>query len=215
MGSRNIVDIINSNNPAHEIFLELEQYFQEMDDSWIDNSIFSEIYYKFAIKPCYPVIESLRSYFSGQYCCAVPTPFILKLISENSPLIEFGCGNGYWANQLTQIGASVTAIDNNLDEWGKKYFNVFKPEDVLPNEFVNKTLLLIWPSDSLPWAGELLINYSWKKVIYIGEWKKGKMADDAFFDELDRSYEVSRVYSMPNYPGFNDRCYFFNRIKSI
>ena len=120
-----------------------------------------------------------------------------------------GAGSGYWADQLYRLGANIVALDNGLDFTKSEFFEV---KDVSDNDlalFSDRTLLLVWPSDGLDWAYELLEKVKWKNIIYIGEEKNGHMATSKFFDKIESDYSTLRKMDMPRYPTWEDSCFIF------
>jgi hypothetical protein len=85
------------------------------------------------------------------------------------------------------MGAKIDSFDSGLD-YAPKYFPVKMLKSFDLDEFKDRTLLLIWPSDKLNWPLEIISSHSWQRIIYIGEWKGGRMANDAFFDYLMAHY---------------------------
>lgn len=198
------------------MYQALSKYFALPEDEFSGHDLLCEVQ-TFAqlnnskhIGKSTPVIDVFRERFASEYCCAVPSPEILKLIAEQSPLIEVGAGNGYWAKELAQLGADVIALDTGLD-FKPKYFEVSIPDTNLFKSNLHRTLLLVWPSEDLDWPRQLIADYEWSNIIYIGEWRGGRMANNGFFDELERNYEIANLRQMPRYPGWRDSCYFFRR----
>ncbi|MFF0493610.1 hypothetical protein ACFYTQ_31710 [Nocardia sp. NPDC004068] len=116
-----------------------------------------------------------------------------------------GAGRGYWAAQLAAAGVAVAAFDaeppdrvENLsfratpdqpDVWypvdGLDRLGRTGPDDVL---------FLCWPPGwGNPMASLALAEFEstgGHTLVYIGEPKGGKTADDAFFDGLARRWEL-------------------------
>jgi len=207
MGCMNKLDeILESSNPAWEMFRFLEKYFSSYEsDNFIEDEI--QDLYNHCMEPGIEPIECIRKNFvASKWCCAVPSPEVLRLIATYSPLIEVGAGSGYWADQLHRLGANIIALDNGLD-YKPKYFDVNL--DLNFDLYSERTLLLIWPSDGLNWAYDLLAKLKWNKIIYIGEWRNGHMATSDFFDKIESDFSIHNVIQMHRYPGWKDSCYIF------
>jgi hypothetical protein len=205
-----ISNITNSENPAHGFFNLLKPYFDQSEEVFFTDKILNQLYSK--ADPAYLIsntpIEAIRAYLASVYSCAIPSDFLLKEIAKECPLIEVGAGSGYWANLLQKQGAEIVAFDSGVD-YVSRFFDVQTYNHDTLCAHKDKTLLLIWPSDGLSWASEVLRSQIWKKVIYIGETRGGRMADSSFFDILDEKYKLEKSFSMPNYPGWNDRFFVY------
>ena len=202
--------IYESNNPAWEMYQYLKPYFSISESEIYQEDLVQDLYNTY-FEPGYPPIECIRkNLVARRWCCAVPSPDILKEISAHSPIIEIGAGNGYWADQLKRLGTDISAYDNGSD-YQAKFFDVAEVSKDILIASTNRTLLLVWPSDGLNWAYDLVDQYKWEKIIYIGEWRDGHMATSPFFDTLESDYTVSKVLPMCRYPDWNDSCYFLIR----
>ena len=201
-------------NEAWELYQKLMPYF-EMDESQLCQSDFiCELSGRF-FEINTPTIEIIRSnYFANEWCCAVPDPTSIEKIAQYSPLLEIGAGNGFWANELSKMGTKIDAFDSGLD-YGPKFFPVKMIETLDLDEFKDRTLLLIWPSDKLNWPFEIISSHSWQRIIYIGEWKGGRMANDSFFDYLKAHYEIKYLKQMPRFPLWKDSLYVLERSRGL
>ena len=207
---KQIDEIYNSKNPCWDTFLELEPYFNMPNEDLIHKDIV-QVLSNYVLGKYPSLIENIRSGFvAPMWSCAVPSPNIIEEILPFSPLVEVGAGNGYWANLINQAGGEITAFDEGID-YQAKYFEVRNIKDADYSLFQNHTLLLIWPSDGLDWAYELLKNYEWNRLIYIGEGRSGRMACSRFFDILDKEYVLEKRIPMRRYPGWSDSFHVYIR----
>ena len=51
-----------------------------------------------------------------KWAWAVPNKEALNAIKRHSPIAEIGCGSGYWAMLLKEMGVDVTAYDQEEDK---------------------------------------------------------------------------------------------------
>ena len=187
-------------NAAWEFYQKLSPYFDKDESELYQVDFICELIGRFN-EINTPTIEIIRSnYFAKEWCCAVPEPEIIKKIAQFSPLIEVGAGSGFWANELTKMGAKIDAFDSGLD-FAPKYFSVNMIES-------------LWPSDKLNWPFEIISSQPWKRIIYIGEKKGSRMANDAFFDYLKTHYEIKDIKQMPRFPMWEDSLYVFERSRT-
>lgn len=139
------------------------------------------------------------------YAYAIPSPETLAWavgFSGNRPLVEAGAGRGYWAAQLANAGLAVDAYDaeppdrtNNVSFPGAAgQRDVWHPVGDLEqyaariDAGADHVLLLCWP----PGWGNTMASQALKeferaggeRLIFIGESKGGKTADDTFFECL-------------------------------
>jgi hypothetical protein len=95
---------------------------------------------------------------------AVPSPEVIEALVQFSPIVEIGCGRGYWADLLQKAGADVRPYDvapphksfNN--EWHKQLKEGFPRawtevhfgnQAVLHDVAKDRTLFLCWPPSSV------------------------------------------------------------------
>ncbi len=207
---KSLKEVFATSNPAWEIYVFLKQYFSLDESQIFTNDEILELYNRFN-EPGIDPIESIRKNFIAlKWCCAVPTPEVLSELALFSPVIEVGAGSGYWANQLSELGVNIIALDNGTD-YRAEYFDVKQVDTFDFSTCAERTLLLIWPSDNLNWAHDLLNKAKWKKIIYIGEWRDGRMATSSFFDKIQNEFMIQKIIPMPRYPGWKDSCYILIR----
>ncbi|EKX51505.1 hypothetical protein GUITHDRAFT_102771 [Guillardia theta CCMP2712] len=123
------------------------------------------------------------------YAWSIPCEAALQKISSYSPLIEIGCGTGYWADILTKRGCDILAF--NSEEWSEELSSEegdmgqcgLHPSECFGEvllggaekvkEHPDRTLLLMWP-DFLgkgSFGLKSLDEYEGEFLILVGEWK--------------------------------------------
>ena len=134
------------------------------------------------------VLSSFREELICRYSFSVPTIDILKILKAQSPIIEIGAGNGYWAFCLSQMGADIIAFDshppeeslpfpygdiNDQNYWfDEEWYNVHKGNELTAASHADRALFLCWPTFHNTMSSETLNNYikaGGKKLIYIGD----------------------------------------------
>ena len=155
-----------------------------------------------------------RAAYLEKYGCVRWTSQAIKEIAKHGPLIEIGAGNGKWKKQLESAGADVVAYDagtpgtffregiNGVKRGNHKALQNHKGE--------GRALLLVYPPDG-PMALDCLSEYEGEKLIYVGEGVAGCNADDDFFHELERSWDVASVISLDPYPGCHEKLFILVR----
>jgi hypothetical protein len=146
------------------------------------------------------------------YAYAVPSPETIAWVSQfcaGTPVIELGAGRGYWAAQLARAEVDISAYDveppdrtNNASfphaagqpEVWSYVGNLHEFTAHLGTE-PKATLFLCWPPGwNEPMASEALEAFEragGDRLMYIGEPKGGKTANDLFFDALASRWELS------------------------
>lgn len=139
-----------------------------------------------------------------KYAYSAPSPKLLQLLVEHSPLIEMGAGNGYLASLLRTMGADIIAMDAFPVEEGHNWFfntsifglptkqgsswtTVIKGNAASLEEYSDRALLLCWPPKNAM-AIESLTHFKGHKIILIAN--KSCCADAKFYDMLDKNWHL-------------------------
>ena len=148
-------------------------------------------------------------FLQAAYSYAIPSPETIEWVAEFSdgrPILELGAGRGYWAAQLSRAGLTVHAFEleppdraQNISfprETGQAdvWYPVAGLDDLSPEDSSNYLLLLCWPPGwGNTMASEALAAFESNggdRLIYIGEPRGGKTADQAFFDGLSTRWTL-------------------------
>lgn len=152
-----------------------------------------------------------QTVLQAAYAYAVPAPATLAWIARfcgNRPVLELGAGRGYWAAQLSAAGVRVDAFDS---EPPHEISNLSFPAvagqpatwheigdlaaySARTREIGEQVLLLCWPPGwGNTMASQALARFEdsgGDRLVYIGEPRGGKTADDAFFDALETRWTL-------------------------
>ncbi len=155
--------------------------------------------------------RSVRRSFRSEYSWAIPSKAALELLGE-TPVLEIGAGNGYWAFLLRGRGGTVEAIDLSPVEYGENIFwpggrrswtSVMKGTDAdiarYPSSY---TVLVIWPVNGFIW--NVFETYKGKRVVYVGR------ADEQSLERLGKEWFVRRV-TIPTFYKTGDSVWVFDR----
>lgn len=141
-----------------------------------------------------------------RYSWAVPDEKLAKAILDVSgpEVVEMAAGTGYWAHYLEQFDIDVLAYDIQSKRDGyctpnTYYHEVLEGDYSILDNHSGRALLLCWPPYDISYAYDCLMAYKGNYLIYIGEGHGGCCADNAFFEELDKNWDV--VYT--NYDTIN------------
>lgn len=165
---------------------------------------------------------SVRGPLVRRYAWAIPTEEAIQTIIEFGPIVEMGAGTGYWAHLVQLMGGDVIAYDpnppsketslENLNIWHSDttFFNVLTAGPEALNKHSDRALLLCWPPDDSAMATECLAEWEGDIVIYVGDRKV--TADPSFFELLDNHFCITRVVSIPQWAGVDDRMIIWRRL---
>ena len=115
-------------------------------------------------------LDELFDPLCDYYSWAIPDERALNIISEFSPLIEIGCGHGYWAALLQNRGVDIVPFDV-YSKPKKCWTTVYKggPEIISHRYARNRNLFLCYPDEQESIAFECLENFTGEYVIHVGE----------------------------------------------
>lgn len=164
-----------------------------------------------------------RERLTSKYAWAIPTEEAVRRITKLSPICDLGCGTGYWAYLLGQLGAKVVAVDSNPPLGGANDYHHARKSTLhhwVPvvrgsaSTFVvprSHALMLCWPPYSTSMASVALRRYRGSRLIYIGEGMDGCTGDDAFHRAIAKNWKLCEMIDLPNWPGLHDRVFIYER----
>ena len=94
-------------------------------------------------------LDVLGAPLCSKYAWAVPNNRALNILAEFSPLIEIGCGKGYWASLLREMGVDVLCYDKKVNSskcWTT--VEIGGPKILKQAVAHERTLFLCYPDDS-------------------------------------------------------------------
>lgn len=160
-----------------------------------------------------------RRKLAPKYAWAIPTTDVIDLIVSQGPLIEVGCGTGYWASLIRQAEGDIVATEPFFGE--KNYYvdqiiytTILREDHTVVKDYPHRTLLIIWPPiDS--WCLKMLKIYQGNKIIYIGEGYTGCTGTNSFHNYLDRHFNLVNEVNIPRWPYLNDTLKIYHRKLSL
>jgi len=168
------------------------------------------------------VLWARRDRLVAEYAWAIPTESVLRKLAELSPICDLGCGTGYWAKLLRDVGADVLAVDANpplegTNHWHRRkagilgqpvgirhFLDVVKGDAATFDVPSEQTLMLCWPPYNNRMAEQALSRYRGARVIYIGESEGGCTGDDDFHGTLAAQWNLDASYEIPQWEGLHD-----------
>ena len=148
------------------------------------------------------------------FAYAVPSPKTIQWIRANTgnkTILELGAGRGYWAKEIRNVGLNIEAYDieppnfsgnTSFPQSGKQVdvWHEVKATDNDADMFKNSpdsVLFLCWPPG---WENRMAVqslksfeSKGGTKLIYIGEPKGGKTANNEFFSALSARWKLVSV----------------------
>jgi hypothetical protein len=136
------------------------------------------------------------------FAYAVPSAAALRALG--GPLVEAGCGSGYWAALLREgLGADVLAFDKDLRD--NEYHGNVPPftrvEQGTAKSLArcsDRTLFLCYPPPEDPFALDCLAHFSGERVAVCGEWR-GDTGTRQFEEKLARGFQLEAEVPLPNW----------------
>ncbi len=158
--------------------------------------------------------------FVHKFGFAIPNVGALEVIARHAPILEVGCGTGYWAYELQKLGVSVVATDPHLVSqevhpiykfWKSWLARIDQMDGVeAVKTFRGRTLLIVWPSLGQSWCTETLKAYDGQTVIYVGEFGDC-CGEEVFFELLQEKFEEVQFVKIPRWYGIYDSMWVFKR----
>lgn len=108
-------------------------------------------------------LDVLGAPLCTKYAWAIPNDRALRIIAEFSPLIEIGCGKGYWASLLQKVGVDIVCYDKKKSSKSWTDVQVGGPKVLKEKDAQDRTLFLCYPDDSTNLAMKCLENYEGKQ----------------------------------------------------
>lgn len=220
--------------PEARIITEAEAFLEERGirisemRGWPFNRVaISDLYERSAEERADTLLSGyrVREEFIVRFGFAVITESVIRSVAAYAPLVEVGCGSGYWSYELRKAGVDVIATDpgtgryrgllwgedGEARHWDKPWLEI---EPISGIEAVRKyparNLLTVWP-DMAPWADQTLREFKGETVLYGGEGSGGCTADDGFHRFLEERFEPTEVIDLPQFGGIHDDLYVWRR----
>jgi hypothetical protein len=150
---------------------------------------------------------------------AIPNTAAIDKLVEMSPLIEIGCGTGYWGSLVRQRGGDIELFDHAppggpfKGSYGfKERYTEIKLGGVdMVMAYPNCTLFLCWPPYKSGMAADCLQYYKGNRFVYIGEEDGGCCAEERFFKLLAAGWHFAEEVDIPQWYGIHDHMVIFER----
>lgn len=158
-----------------------------------------------------------------KYAWAIPTDEVIRDIvyaggDIPKPIIEIGCGMGYWAGLIAAAGGFILAFDSDPPRMGSNEYKHSKewhlvergdPSTIL--KYPNSILFLCWPPYDNEMAGDCLKLYKGDIFLYIGEGHGGCNGGRSLWEEIHNNWEEVKSLWLPQWEGIHDRYFVYER----
>lgn len=152
------------------------------------------------------------------YAWAIPNHDAIKAIVDCGPILEIGCGNGYWASLIAQMGGDIIATDprDKNFSFDCEWFTVERRNalEAVTMYGRDRALLSIWPSYNEHWCYDALVAYPGDTFIYVGEGGWGCTGDDALhaLREDETKWKEIKSVRIPQWDGIHDYLTIYKRV---
>ena len=158
-------------------------------------------------------LNVVGEYLVNKYSWAIPDTRAIRILSAFAPLIEIGCGLGYWGRLLHDSGVDIISVDRlgpRRDSWT---YVVKGGPLLLQKPFLQgRNLFLCYPDEDGNLGSLCLQHFSGEYIIHVGEllitgtqcgfpqrpWGRTTSAD--FQVKLYENFHCIVAAALPSYP---------------
>jgi hypothetical protein len=175
-----------------------------------------------------------KDYYINHFSYAIVTTEAIEKIKEFlidnncKVLLEIGSGFGLWASLINlyiniKIKKNVKVIATDKVKYPDEYlyYKISKVDYIyaIPDKEekdLNTCLFLCWPPPNSDVAFRSLKQFQGNYLIFIGEEKGGIVANDEFFDALEKEWAKKSYAEIPRWFGNEDFLIFYERkVKTV
>eukprot|EP00607_Mallomonas_marina_P004720 CAMPEP_0182429438 /NCGR_PEP_ID=MMETSP1167-20130531/28902_1 /TAXON_ID=2988 /ORGANISM="Mallomonas Sp, Strain CCMP3275" /LENGTH=259 /DNA_ID=CAMNT_0024613141 /DNA_START=207 /DNA_END=986 /DNA_ORIENTATION=+ len=172
-------------------------------------------------------IEVLGEPLAKKYAWAIPDERALTILSNFSPLVEVGCGKGYWCSLLRERKVDILSYDQFIQK--SSWISVLKggPKCLLNQPNKDRNLFLCYPDETSNVGYRCLHHFSGQYVIHVGElihtgtyngsdqspW--GRTSSSDFQVKLSQLFHCLLYVRLPSFPFSNDYLSVWKRSRVI
>ena len=167
------------------------------------------------------IIPGFRNSQIDRFCLSIMTSDAIDWMKDHlgdAPLVEVGTGTGYLAHEMQTRGIEVNPTEPRTRDSGENYWfkgerpdwteiEVCDGQEAL-QKYPDSDLLWSWPWPD-PENHKVLKDFKGERVIHIGD--PGITDATTFQLTLEREFEITGVYELPNYPQVRDQITVWQR----
>jgi hypothetical protein len=167
-------------------------------------------------------LHELRQEYIARFGFAIITDDLIKAITSYEPLLEIGCGSGYWTYELRKAGADVLPTDpaigkyrmiHGAGRWENLWVEIENIDGAAAvQKYPTRNLLMVWPDYNDQWAFETIQVFKGDVVLYCGEGDGGCTATEEFHDYLRAHFNKMADYRIPQFDGIHDSLEVWKRL---
>jgi hypothetical protein len=154
-----------------------------------------------------------RRAFMDRWGCSIPCAEAIAALRALGPLVEIGCGTGYWSALLRNAGHDVIATDAEPPGSQLNGFRVgsrLEARQMTAVEAVaqhpDRDVFCSWPSEGDSWA----LGAAWRLApgrcfALIGDGPGGKIGSRGLYRYLATRFDLVAEVALPQFPQSHDR----------
>lgn len=174
-------------------------------------------------------IDVIGNHLCNKYSWAIPDSRSLNIIKSFSPIVEIGCGNGYWAYLLRKLEVDIIAVDKVVDD-STAWTNIVKgnPKILQQDNCKNRNLFLCYPDEDRSMAEKCLKYFVGDIILHVGEMIHtggtnsgqpqipfGRTTSADFQIKLAENFHCLLVAEIPRFPFSNDTISVWKRTNFV
>jgi hypothetical protein len=168
-----------------------------------------------------------------KYAWAIPDERALRILSSLGPLVEIGCGKGYWSRLLRDRGVDIAAFDIELCPGPERWTALRQGGPEALAECSDRALLLCYPDEESAgpdygrrggMAADCLRHYTGDTIVHVGEllfetvcrpspW--GRTTNPTFQMQLAVSFHRVVTVPLPSWPTSRDSLSVWKRTETV
>jgi hypothetical protein len=155
-----------------------------------------------------------RDTYGRSFGYGIPCAETVRRLADYGPLLEVGCGHGFWTWWLRRCGVDVVATDPLLHDipWVPDIIPI--DAETTMDLYPDRHLLMVWPRFDATWPARLLRRLRPRtSVCYVGDAPGGCCGDAAFFEELHSTrFRFKEGHLSPCWPLTHDYLTVYERV---
>lgn len=115
-------------------------------------------------------VNIVGSYLTDKYAWAIPDSRALRILESFAPLVEVGCGKGYWCRLLHDRGVDILGVDKLgplRDSW--TFTAKGGPSILRRSAMRHRNLFLCYPDEDSNVGNMCLEYFEGEYIIHVGE----------------------------------------------
>lgn len=103
------------------------------------------------------------------YSFALLNEAAIERLCSLGPIMDMGCGAGYWTWRLRERGVDIIGIEPRPDPVRPYIHDRIQGDHRMAAAHASRALLMIWPTQGAHWPARAVESYSGRTVAYVGD----------------------------------------------